>query len=191
MQNPFSKLLDFKKLALFQEQSKSVLGIDIGSSSIKLVQVRKIAAEPYSKPTVRSRSVPTLGWRSARPNLPVDKIGEALTDVFRESNVTTKRAAISIPLRSSFLTDRYPGDRRERGQPDGAHRSQKICADTISEVSLDWWIVPKPDTEGPVDAAQSAAASLTASKSFWSPSQFCARAVQRDRRQTRAADGRV
>jgi len=156
MANPFSKLFDFKKLDLFKQQSNSVVGIDIGSSSIKVVQVRRdngrailetygeIALGPYAESEVGQAAV-----------VPTPKLAEALTDLFRESSVTTKRAALSIPLRSSFVTlIDIPATEENLVNQMVPIEARKYVPVPISEVALDWWIVPKPETEGSIDANQ-------------------------------------
>ena len=163
MTNSFTKFFDFKNLGLFQAENKSVVGIDIGSSSIKVVQVRKdkghavletygeIALGPYAKQEIGQAT-----------NLPSAKISEAITDVFRESNVTTKRAALSIPLRSSFLTlIDIPANQESVINQMIPIEARKYVPVPISEVALDWWVVPKPETEGPIDATTPATAPST------------------------------
>ncbi len=160
MDNPFSKLLNLKSLGLFQAESKSVVGVDIGSSSIKVVQVRKdkghAVLETYGEIALGPYAGVEIGQAT---HLAVPKINEALADVFRESNVTTKRAALSIPLRSSFLTliDIPATDESVVNQMVPIE-ARKYVPVPISEVTLDWWVVPKPETDGPVDAAAPAAA---------------------------------
>src|SRR3989338_7806645 len=98
------KLKTGNALAMFQKEH-SVLGIDIGSSSIKVVQLKKekerAILETYGE---LSLSNYTKGHDGSSMVLVNEKLQEALTDVLREAQAKTTRAIISIPLRNSFIT---------------------------------------------------------------------------------------
>ena len=84
--------------SLFSKPTQSVLGIDIGTSSIKLVQLRRsrgrVVLETYGAIALGPYAGVEIGRATS---LPAEKIGEALKDVIREANVTTQEGAISIP----------------------------------------------------------------------------------------------
>src|SRR4051812_14257053 len=81
-----------------KSQDSSVIGIDIGASSAKIVQLRssrgtavletygEIALGPYAKQPVGKAT-----------KLTPEKLAEALADLMREANVTAKSGGISIP----------------------------------------------------------------------------------------------
>src|SRR3954462_9476671 len=83
----------------------SVLGIDVGASSAKIVQLRssrgtavletygEIALGPYAKQPVGKAT-----------KLTPEKLAEALADLMREANVTAKSGGISIPFSASLVT---------------------------------------------------------------------------------------
>ena len=81
-------------LGSFFEKSTSVVGIDIGSSSIKIVQLAKkygkVVLETYGELALGPYGQTEVG---RAVSIPVDKIGEALKDVIREASVTTKRGS--------------------------------------------------------------------------------------------------
>jgi Tfp pilus assembly PilM family ATPase len=83
-------------------------------------------------------------------NLPADKIAETLTDLLREANVTTNDAGVSIPFSRSLLRlITLP----RRDDPDEQRtmvelEARKYIPVPISEVQLDWFIVPEPIPEG-------------------------------------------
>lgn len=91
--------------SLFSQPSKSVVGIDIGTSSIKVVQLRRergrVVLETYGAIALGPYAGVEIGRATA---LPAEKITEALKDVLREANVTTSEAAISIPYASSLIS---------------------------------------------------------------------------------------
>ena len=83
MPNLFEKFLNFGRLALWQKKSNKVLGIDIGSSSVKIVQLRKdkgqailetygeIATGPYRSLAIGQAAI-----------LSPDKLTEVVRDLF-------------------------------------------------------------------------------------------------------------
>ncbi len=148
------------------KSGKSILGVDIGSSAIKVVQIKKkndkavletygaIALGPYANMDIGSTT-----------NLQVDDIVKALLDVIRESNVTVKSGVMAIPSSSSLiftitLPDKITEDKFESVVPIEARKYIPLPA---SEVSLDWFVLPKDDdsTEYNVMKEKAQAASLS------------------------------
>ena len=130
--------------------SRSVLGVDIGSSSIKVVQLRRehgrAILETYGEIAIGPYANLGVG-QSAK--LSEDKMLETLKDVLKEANAKSKNAAISIPLKSSFVTIiSIP-------VMDGKDISEIIELEArryvplpISEVEMDWWILPETVERG-------------------------------------------
>ncbi len=126
--------------------SESVVGIDIGASSVKVVQLKKKG----SKAVLETYGALALGPYGGSDvgtitNLPVDKLAQALTDVTRESGVTTPEASVSIPSSASliFLID-LPAVLDEKQIPTIVPtEARKYIPVPISEVSLDFWVIPK------------------------------------------------
>lgn len=155
MANPLERFLDFTKFALWQQKSNKVLGIDVGASSIKVVQLRKergravletygeISTGPYRQLAVGQAVV-----------LTPDKLVEATKDLFREANVTTSAAAFAIPLGSSLLViieiPRVSEDALPKVVPIEA---RKYIPVPIGEVAIDWWPIPaqeiNPESKAP------------------------------------------
>lgn len=137
---------------IFGSPKKSVLGIDIGASAIKIVQIAKkggvavletygeLALGPYGEEVV-GRSV----------QLPVETLAEALRNLLRESSVTTNNCAIAIPLSASLvsLVEMPDIDPNQLAQMIPLE-ARKYIPVPISEVSLDWWIVPKQQADDQV-----------------------------------------
>ena len=127
----------------------SVIGIDIGSSSIKVVQLRKnrgaAILETYGELALGPYADLEVGQAT---NLPAEKLAEALTDIMREANVTTKDAGISVPLSASLvslitLPTRDPKE-LARMVPIEA---RKYIPVPISEVALDWFVLPEENAK--------------------------------------------
>ena len=146
MDNPFKKILS-EGLSFFNSQkTESVIGIDIGSSAIKVVQIKKkngkavletygaLALGPYGKLDVGQVT-----------NFTSDVVGQALVDVLKETNVTTKDGAVAIPSASSLIfTIELPSMVSDADIPAVVPtEARKFIPVPITEVSLDWFEVPK------------------------------------------------
>ena len=127
--------------------SESVLGIDIGSSSLKVVQLRKKGGKAILETYGELSLGPYAGVEIGRStNLPPEKIAEALSDLLKEANVTTKNCGVSIPIGSSLISFVEMPDLDKR-QLDimVPIEARKYIPVPITEVSLDWWIIPQDE----------------------------------------------
>jgi type IV pilus assembly protein PilM len=145
-----SKGLSSLKKIISSDGSQSVLGLDIGFSSIKVVQMRKqkeravletygeIALGPYAGVEV-GQSVKLLN----------DKVVEALKDILKEANVKAKKTVISIPLKSSFITViKIPLIKNKDISEIIKLEARRYIPISISEVLMDWWIFPEDKDDG-------------------------------------------
>ncbi|HLP86813.1 MAG TPA: type IV pilus assembly protein PilM [Candidatus Paceibacterota bacterium] len=128
------------------KSNKDSLGIDIGSSSIKVVQLKKKSG----KAVLETYGVLSLGPYAnldvgAVTNLKPDDISRALIDVMKESNVTTKSAVISIPSLSSLIfTISLPSTVDETQLSKIIPiEARKYIPVPITEVTLDWFVIPE------------------------------------------------
>ncbi|HEY5383335.1 MAG TPA: type IV pilus assembly protein PilM [Candidatus Paceibacterota bacterium] len=140
--------------SLFKKEAKSVIGVDIGSSSIKVVQLRrergKVILETYGAIALGPYAGVEIGRATS---LPAEKISEALKDVIREANVTTADAAISIPYSSSLVSIiKLPATVEKQLAQVVPIEARKYIPVPINEVLLDWFTVsggkgstPSPD----------------------------------------------
>lgn len=133
---------------LFAKKEKSVLGVDIGSSSLKVVQLRKergqAVLETYGELALGPYGGGEVGQAT---NLSAEQITESLKDLLREAKVTTKNCGVSIPFARSLLTLvelPYRSDPAEQKTVIELE-ARKYIPVPIAEVQLDWFIVPKAD----------------------------------------------
>lgn len=144
------KIFDQLNIKPLHKTGNSVVGIDIGSSFIKVVQLRKEKGRAVLETYGELALGPIAGFEVGRmTNLPEDKIIGALLDVMKEANVTSKNAAISIPIASSlisFLEMPYVSE-KQLGQMINLE-ARKYIPVPISEVALDWWIIPDAESGG-------------------------------------------
>ncbi len=162
----------FKGLAgAFQSSDDSVVGVDVGSSYLKVVQLRrksgKAILETYGSLALGPYGNLEIGRAT---HLPADKIAEALRDLLREAHVTTKNAAFSIPFASSLVTA------MDMGVMDQSHlatavplEARKYIPVPISEVNLDWWIIPEEPTTASAGGAQASSVGETEGSASGNP----------------------
>jgi type IV pilus assembly protein PilM len=135
-----------KKLFSRSESSpQGVLGIDLGSSSIKLVQLRtedgNVTLDTYGE--LQLGPYAGLGVGRAT-NLEAPRLAEALSDIITEAGVSSRNAGTAVPYASSFITvipvpvANTPGA-LEHIIPIEARKYVPV---PISQVTLDWFIVP-------------------------------------------------
>ncbi|MFA5942199.1 MAG: type IV pilus assembly protein PilM [Candidatus Paceibacterota bacterium] len=133
---------------LFGKNEKSVLGVDIGSSSLKVVQLRKehgkAVLETYGELSLGPYSGGEVGQATS---LSAEQITETLKDLLREAKVTTKSCGVSIPFAHSLLTLielPYRADPKEQ-KTIIELEARKFIPVPVAEVQLDWFIVPEKD----------------------------------------------
>ncbi len=142
-----NQLLAKIKPFIEQNRNSSVLGVDIGTSSIKLVQLRKdkgvIVLETYGEIALGPFGGEEIGQAT---NLQPDKIAEAIKDLMREANVTATVCGASVPFASSLvrLIELPPltGNKLASMIPIEA---RKYIPVPINEVQLDWFVVPQAE----------------------------------------------
>ena len=142
MANPFSSFL-----GSFKKKSGSVLGIDIGSSAIKVVQLRKQGPErileTYGELSLGPYASSEIGQAT---NLAQDKIIAALKDILKEANTTTKDSALAIAAGASLLSFiKMPDVPQKQLATMIPIEARKYIPVPIAEVSLDWWPIPKDE----------------------------------------------
>lgn len=125
--------------------STTALGIDIGSSSIKVVELKKEGGKAVLKAYGEIVLGPYAGGSIGMiPALSNDKISEALRDVLREAAITTKQSGVAIPFKSSLVSlIEMPALSEKKLEEIIPIEARKYIPVPISEVTLDWWIIPK------------------------------------------------
>ncbi|MBP9763190.1 MAG: type IV pilus assembly protein PilM [Candidatus Pacebacteria bacterium] len=137
----------FKKFS--SQKDASVIGVDIGASSIKVVQMRRKGGRAILETYGELSLGPYAGIEVGRATkLGPEKIVEALNDVLKESNATTKSVALSIPMRQSLVAViRMPQMEEKQLAQMIPIEARKYIPVPITEVSLDWFVIPKIDPE--------------------------------------------
>lgn len=144
-----SLLLEKVRALIPKKTEASVLGIDVGTSAIKIVQLRRERGQAVLETYGAIALGPYAGVEIGRAtNLPVEKLAEALTDVLREGNTTTKESGISIPYSASLISlIKMPAVSERQLKSMVPIEARKYIPVPIGEVMLDWFVVPKEDTD--------------------------------------------
>ncbi len=142
LENILKKIKDFN---FTKKRSQSFLGVDIGSSAIKVVQLKKekgvAVLETYGELSLGPAGGTEVG-RST--NLSDKQISSSLMGLIEESRVNTTNCGVCIPIRSSLVFNmevpEMSEDQLKKIVPIEARRYIPV---SISEVVLDWRIIPK------------------------------------------------
>lgn len=153
--------------SIFGKKEQSVLGIDIGSSAIKVVQIKrkhgKAVLETYGELALG----PYAGIEVGRAtNLPTDKLVEALKDILREAKTTTTACGVALPYFSSLISFISVPNVPEKQMAEVVSiEARKYIPVPMTEVLLDWSVIPKEDALAPGDdESENAAGSSGATK---------------------------
>ncbi len=135
-------------LGTFAKKETSVLGVDIGSSSLKVVQLRKEKGKAVLETYGELAPGPFGGSDEGQgTNLTAEQIPDTRVDLLREWKVTTVNCGVSIPFARSLLTlveFPYRADPKEQKTVIELE-ARKYIPVPLSEVQLDWFIVPNID----------------------------------------------
>lgn len=135
----------------FKQDETHAIGVDIGSSAIKIVQVKKKNGQAVLETYGELALGPYAGVGVGKAvNLPPDQLALALSDLMKEKevNVTTKKSGLSIPFASSLMSViEMPDVGAKQLAVMVPLEARKYIPVPISEVMLDWSVVPKTDSE--------------------------------------------
>jgi type IV pilus assembly protein PilM len=136
---------------IFKSKQTSALGIDIGSSSIKVVQLKKkgdkAILETYGELSLGPYGGVSIGQST---NLDSERLAQAVTDLLNEKEVaiTTKTCGLAIPFKASLLSViQMPAvSEKELGAMINIE-ARKYIPVPISEVTIDWSVIPRRENE--------------------------------------------
>ncbi len=126
-----------------------IIGIDIGASSIKVVEIEKVD----EKAVLRNYGMLSLGPRAGfamgqATNLPTDKLAEALRDLLNETGISSKHTVFAIPFNASLLSlVELPDVSTKEIESMIPLEARRYIPVPITEVALDWWVLPKRKVE--------------------------------------------
>ena len=132
--------------SLFKKET-SVLGIDIGSSAVKVVQIKKKHGRAVLETYGELALGPYAGIEVGRAvSLPADKLIEAVKDILREAKTTTVSCGAALPLSSSLITFlTIPPVPEKQIKDIVAMEARKYIPVPLNEVLLDYSIIPREE----------------------------------------------
>lgn len=143
MQFKLSDALSFLKKTRGGEGTGRSVGIDIGASAIKVVELKNvndtITLSTYGELDIGPHLEQDLG---AIVKLEPEKMTEALAAIWAEAGVVASRGVLSVPLASSFLTTVSIEHTNEEDIDLNARipvEAKKYIPLPLREVSLDWF----------------------------------------------------
>lgn len=145
MEIPFlNKLFLGKGFALFNKGSQ-VLGVDLGSSSLKIVQLRKeknrIVLETYGEIATGPYADLPVGKNA---HLLDAKVREMMRDLMKEAGAKAEEIVVSLPLRSSFVkVISLPIISEEELAEAMPFEARKHIPVPTNEVVLNWLVLPQ------------------------------------------------
>lgn len=130
--------------------SNGVVGIDIGSSSIKVVELKEkngiVSISTYGEIQLGPYADKSIG---EPVTLSSNQEQEALVDIIRESAVGANRAVYAMSLASSFVTNvSLEADADADLSSMVRVEARKVIPSSLSEVTLDWAEVEVVKKEG-------------------------------------------
>ncbi len=144
MDNPLKGI--FSNIKLFQSSGgEFALGVDVGSSSIKVVEVKKksgkVALETYGVISLGPYAQEDMGKVT---NLSIEQTAEALREVMKQAETSTYSCGISIPVQSSliFSISLPPQVADSQIRAVVPIEARKYIPVPITEVSLDYFVLP-------------------------------------------------
>jgi len=136
----------FSKIAAGSEDS--AVGVDIGSSAIKVVEIKRKGSQAVLETYGAIALGPYAELDAGRvTNLPIDKIVLALKEVLKQSGTIGTTPALSIPIQSSLIfTLELPAQIGEAELPSIiSTESRKYVPVPATEVSIDYFVLPKKE----------------------------------------------
>lgn len=129
----------------FKMIARSCLGVDIGSSSIKVVELSKSGKRIRLENYIEAQSLPKkpfLTYRETSATLSSQDIAQTLQFILKQSNIKTKKAIFTIPDFSSFFTWFDLPKMEEEEIPEAIkYEARQHVPFPLSEVTLDWQII--------------------------------------------------
>jgi len=140
----FSKI--FSKLRI-KVTPKDCLGIDIGTSSIKIVSLSKVGSrvklDNYGETSAQIfYEKPFRTFEKSTLLLSTGEIAKAVQAILNEAKIATKSAIFSIPDFSSFFTNFELPQMTPKELPDAVrYEAPQHIPLPISEVTIDWQVI--------------------------------------------------
>jgi len=128
-----------------KKDDDKILGVDIGSSSIKIVQLSRKKGIAVLD-TFGEISLAVYGGKKIGVpiSLSTEKVSEALGDLMKEAQTTANTAAFAVPLKSTLMFNLKIPKTVEKSKLDEIVKveARKYIPVPITEVQMDWSVLP-------------------------------------------------
>lgn len=140
------KRMSFFTKNIFSIPETSVIGVDIGSSSLKIVQIKKkkgrAVLETYGELGLGPYNKLSVGQIV---NMSPKDISLVILDLIKEAEITTLKGGMSIPLKLSLVSViDVPSVSEAELATVIPLEARKYIPVPISEVTMDWFVIPTP-----------------------------------------------
>lgn len=134
---------------LFSGREGSVVGIDIGSSAIKVVELYRAKGKAVLKTYGEIALGPYGNQKSGQAvKLTTEQVATALRDVLKEADISSTSCGIGVPMKSSMVTVfRLPPMEKKDVPNVVPTEARKYIPVPIGEVALDWSVIPSFEGE--------------------------------------------
>lgn len=127
-----------------KEEFGQAIGVDIGMSSIKMVQLRrekeKIILDTYGEIELGPYAGKDAGIAS---RLGEEKTIEAINDLIKEAKITAREAVVAIDSASAYVSlVKVPKVEDRQLKTMMPLEARKYIPIPLSEVQMDWWHIP-------------------------------------------------
>ena len=137
---------------LGKQTDNRAVGIDIGTSSIKVVELKR----ENGRAVLDTYGALALGQYAEGgvvgqvTNLDTETLAKALKDVLTETNITSKNIVLGIPSASCIIFIlQLPAEIEEKDLPAVIPtEAKKFIPVPISDVALDWYVIPRREDSG-------------------------------------------
>ncbi len=137
---------------LFKKKYTTQIGIDLGNSAIKVVELSKQEGRLQLVNYALAQSNEEILGLS---DLKSEEIAAVLKSLLLAAKIGTRRASISLPVERTFSTViDMPMMKQEEMAAAIPYEAQKYVPVPIDEVVLDWSVIPESSLSKPADATE-------------------------------------
>lgn len=121
-------------------QDNLFLGIDIGDSSLKMVELKKKNHKIYLSNYAFSENVSEVNFTKIED---IDYLAQAINKVRAEAGITSQKVTVSLPTFSVFSSIISLSNVDKKGLADAVNEeAKKVIPLPLEEMILDWKIIP-------------------------------------------------
>jgi type IV pilus assembly protein PilM len=126
-------------MGLFSSNSNNYLGIDIGSSTLKMVELKKSGKKILLKNYGFTDPIENLDFSKLAD---VDYLAKVIVKLRSELGITTNRATVSLPSFSVFSSVINVPKNKKKLDEMVIQEAKKVLPLPIEEMVLDWKVIP-------------------------------------------------